>query len=779
MRKSAAFLLAAAMLISATACNDITIPADSGETSVVTEEAETSEQPATEDAPETAPTEEAPSTTAEATAKEPTEKIPHSLYDITLGQLRNLSLNLKERERYISDYYSMTFTDNMFALEDGSGLALDKETATVDVRDSTRIMRSGDTAEEEILSLVDAKEYKSGLYYDSGYTIEWKDPILKFSSDYSEGLKIKSFDVSYSAYSPQGLITTRGFIKLNDSDFAEFILDPAYTYGIPMLSSLPENMKFSINGSEMYADTLCFEADMSSEVLAALPEGNAYVYAEVTFNSFSVRYRYSDDEELRGYENSIYIRNIEVLTENTDSVIAGGFLFSDADKAPEMTDTYNAIINNLDTLYNKDTTIGMTFVDMDFDGTPELLVSDRTGETDFDRQGADVTVYRIKGSELVNVGVIPNTIFRYGMLANSIGLKTLEDGTKGWFVTTYKDLTTGDFSNDCDYLYTLEGDSLVTKELFRAVETSQGTNSDGGALYEYDYYFMGERMDITATPNPPPEDIDGLWFDTDYSWGGYTGFSEGMPYGLAREDFANDITETYNLCCDWLSEDRNFTPVTITERELIFNIANMVDCFYLGVYNPRYQNYYYSFLGAMAKPVIYLYPEETTEVSVSVDFRDGGEITVSYPDYGDGWNVTAHPDGTLFDESGNEYYCLYWEADARAALDLAKGFCVRGEDTAEFLREKLLHIGLTPREANEFIIYWLPLMQENEYNIISLHTEQYSDSVPLTVSPAPDSEIRVFMTYTPSDIFVDIPPQSLPSYERSGFTLVEWGGGEY
>ena len=34
------------------------------------------------------------------------------------------------------------------------------------------------------------------------------------------------------------------------------------------------------------------------------------------------------------------------------------------------------------------------------------------------------------------------------------------------------------------------------------------------------------------------------------------------------------------------------------------------------------------------------------------------------------------------------------------------------------------------------------------------------------------------MTYYASDTPVDIPEQTLPHYERTGFTLVEWGGSE-
>ena len=54
-----------------------------------------------------------------------------------------------------------------------------------------------------------------------------------------------------------------------------------------------------------------------------------------------------------------------------------------------------------------------------------------------------------------------------------------------------------------------------------------------------------------------------------------------------------------------------------------------------------------------AKPVIYLYPEQETMVSVSLDYA--GTLTATYPAYENGWRVTAEPDGTLHDENGNEY----------------------------------------------------------------------------------------------------------------------------
>ena len=177
------------------------------------------------------------------------------------------------------------------------------------------------------------------------------------------------------------------------------------------------------------------------------------------------------------------------------------------------------------------------------------------------------------------------------------------------------------------------------------------------------------------------------------------------------------------------------------------------------------------------KPVIYLYPETPTDVSVKLTLD--GRLTCTYPDYGKGWDhFTAHPDGTLVFPDGKEYYCLYWEGIQNAEWDFSKGFCVRGEDTAAFLEWTLAEQGLTPREANEFIIYWLPRMQENPYNVIAFQTDAYTDTAVLEITPRPDSLLRIMMAYYPSDEAIEIEAQSFEGFEREGFVAVEWGGAE-
>ena len=134
------------------------------------------------------------------------------------------------------------------------------------------------------------------------------------------------------------------------------------------------------------------------------------------------------------------------------------------------------------------------------------------------------------------------------------------------------------------------------------------------------------------------------------------------------------------------------------------------------------------------------------------------------------------PKEEVSDEKPVIYLYPEQETDVRVTLDLAGGFCVAGEDTAAFLEDALAQLGLNREEANEFIIYWLPQMQDNAYNLISFQQDVYTDSAKLTVDPVPDTLLRVFMAWQPSEEFVDLPAQELSAPERTGFTVVEWGG---
>lgn len=182
----------------------------------------------------------------------------------------------------------------------------------------------------------------------------------------------------------------------------------------------------------------------------------------------------------------------------------------------------------------------------------------------------------------------------------------------------------------------------------------------------------------------------------------------------------------------------------------------------------------------VAKPVIYLYPQEETDVNVKLDFD--GSMTCTYPEYGEGWEVTAFPDGRIYDRNTERYYdYLFWEGTRSFdSYVFGNAECVAREDTVAFLEEYLSATGLNSSETDDFISFWLPKLQESPYNLISFPNEEYSEWAKLDVYPVPDTEIRVYMVFIPLDEPVDVPASQhlkIPEgTDRSGFTVVEWGG---
>ena len=180
---------------------------------------------------------------------------------------------------------------------------------------------------------------------------------------------------------------------------------------------------------------------------------------------------------------------------------------------------------------------------------------------------------------------------------------------------------------------------------------------------------------------------------------------------------------------------------------------------------------------APEKPVIYLYPLEETTVTVTLDYD--GILDFTYPLYDNGWRMLASPDGTLIDcADGKQYNSLFWEGHGNTELDFSHGFVVAGSDTVAFLQEKLSYMGLEQNELNEFIVYWGPRLQPNEYNLITFQGDSYTDSAKLSITPEPDSILRIFMACQPLSEKIEIPKQELLPFKRTGFAVVEWGGCE-
>ena len=180
----------------------------------------------------------------------------------------------------------------------------------------------------------------------------------------------------------------------------------------------------------------------------------------------------------------------------------------------------------------------------------------------------------------------------------------------------------------------------------------------------------------------------------------------------------------------------------------------------------------------LKKPVLYLYPTIKTPVKVEVKLSTHTMIH-PYPAYENGWNVIANKDGSLLNVKTNkEHYCLFWETTGKPIIEkLTKGFVIRGNETEHFLEETLIQLGLNEKEANEFIIFWLPQIQNNPYNAIYFATDEYEKESHLLITPKPDVQIRIMMVCKPLQQKIELEKQILPVKPvRKGFVAVEWSG---
>jgi hypothetical protein len=160
-----------------------------------------------------------------------------------------------------------------------------------------------------------------------------------------------------------------------------------------------------------------------------------------------------------------------------------------------------------------------------------------------------------------------------------------------------------------------------------------------------------------------------------------------------------------------------------------------------------------------------------------VDFR----YAYSKFNSGSKWSVHATPSGQLM-LNEHTFSSLFWEGFLKNFIpDLRTGYIVTAESAEEFLLKMLNQIGLNESECNEFIVYWLPVLIRRRKSFVSFHIENYAKEVPMKISPEPDSILRVYMVVQDPNAVDEstLEGQTFSRFERKGFTVIEWGGGEW
>lgn len=183
----------------------------------------------------------------------------------------------------------------------------------------------------------------------------------------------------------------------------------------------------------------------------------------------------------------------------------------------------------------------------------------------------------------------------------------------------------------------------------------------------------------------------------------------------------------------------------------------------------------------LRKPVIYLYPKETTDVSIKVN--PIGDFTFTYPNIAQGWDFTCHPDGRISRED-ESYRYLFWESEQEITPELVnpkQGAIVNGSEAVAFLESQMTQYGMTKAEQADLLTYWGPLMQNKTNVYIYLLFNEVCDAfASLEITPKPTEIGRFYVVWAevPEYFNPKLEVQEIPTMNREGFTVLEWGGAE-
>ena len=234
---------------------------------------------------------------------------------------------------------------------------------------------------------------------------------------------------------------------------------------------------------------------------------------------------------------------------------------------------------------------------------------------------------------------------------------------------------------------------------------------------------------------------------------------------LVNELFNDD----YNKGADDEAQFQNLTLQQFLDKHAYFIVQNGLNEYVVFQRSDMFMR------GGCGKPVIYLYPQTATDVSVKV----GADVLVSAPHYEtNGWqHVFAEPGGQLT-YRGASYDSLFWEGYGHGVYpDITSGTIVRSTDAVATIQAQLAAQGFNAKETADFLAYWQPKLPATPYvRLTWFGTAAMNQLAPLSISPQPQTVIRTFLDFEGMQNPITLPAQKFSMPKRQGFTVTEWGG---
>jgi len=172
------------------------------------------------------------------------------------------------------------------------------------------------------------------------------------------------------------------------------------------------------------------------------------------------------------------------------------------------------------------------------------------------------------------------------------------------------------------------------------------------------------------------------------------------------------------------------------------------------------------------KPNIYIYPETKIDLCVNLVFPKGGSIVKSIPDYKNGWCVNVGPSGKI----DQKFDFLFYESEQPNLFQHKLGYCIDQYELSSFFEKNMHEYNFSSKEINDFIVYWIPLLNKHKYYLIYPQTKEIINKTnQLKLSIKPDNIFRLFYSIKGVDKYQDINKPEIKPIIREGFHVVEWG----
>ena len=234
---------------------------------------------------------------------------------------------------------------------------------------------------------------------------------------------------------------------------------------------------------------------------------------------------------------------------------------------------------------------------------------------------------------------------------------------------------------------------------------------------------------------------------------------------------------------DFIDDSKNLIDLTLQEG--INNGADWLDYWIYGIEGDENEKYLEelkkkckgnTFQGngvGVYKPNIYLYPVDDTQVSVT--FERAELLTVTDPPYENGWLAEAHHDGTL-EVNGQSFGYLFYESLTDPNdYQTDEGFVIPADTREAEFNRILTEYGLNDTEIRDFCKFWCEKLDEGcDYAMYPQTDDTLDKTMPLDISPAPDSKLRIWFAFVKNGTPGNTPDTE--RFDRTGFTAVEWGG---